>query len=277
MNKKIYKPKKGRLKLTPPQKNRLKSNQNEQVASEENIAAVESAPETSSLNNQEGHSVFKEPEAKKKSLDSSTPSPSLSEKEDARQISEASSVSEVAPQKESFLKGLHKKTISLKKPVKNPLEEELKALESRYLYLKADFENYKNRALKERSELLRYGGEEFICALIDNVLDDFDRAYGDLRNTKSLENFKSGIDLIYKNLTKTLNAFHVKAQDPQGQPFDPNCHEALSRQPTNKIPKDHVLITFKKAYTLYEKLIRPAQVIVAVPAGDTSEGSSKEQ
>ena len=278
MNKKFYKQKKGQLKLTPPQRSHLKSNQKEEVAFEKNISTAESAPKDSPLNNQTEPSVFKESEAEKEPMDSP---PFTSKTEDEGEVSEAPSVSEASPKKESLLKGFHKKKISLRKPAKkNPLEEELKALESRYLYLKADFENYKKRALQERRELLRYGGEEFIRSLIDNVLDDFDRAYGDLRNTKSLENFKSGIDLIYKNLKKILNTFHVEALDPQGQPFDPNCHEALSRQPTNKVPKDHVLITFKKAYTLYEKLIRPAQVIVAVPSGDFSntdeDDSSKE-
>ena len=73
---------------------------------------------------------------------------------------------------------------------------------------------------KERGELARYGGEEFIRALIEEVLDDFDRAYGNFQNTKSLENFKSGIDLIYKKPTEGhwIN-FHIKAEDPQGQPF----------------------------------------------------------
>ena len=188
-------------------------------------------------------------------------------------VNSESTPSETSSKNRNFLKALKKKH-PLKKPVKkSSLEEELQALTTQYLYLKADFENYKKQTLKEKSELLRYSGEEFIRALINEVLDDLDRAYSNLNNTKSLENFKSGIDLIYKNLQKILSRFHIEAHDPKGQPFNPNCHEALSRQPTDKAPKDQVLITFKKAYTLYEKLIRPAQVIVAVPTEDSSNTS----
>ena len=265
MSKKIHKTKGSRIKLTPPQRSSMKSDITTEPLSSDSESPKEPSDTASPVN----------PSSKEPQTDSPP-----SEQQGEGGVPPDSEVSpKSAPQphpeskKSSFLKALHKK-----KPVKNPLEEELRALQRSYLYLKADFENYKKQMLKERSELLRYGGEEFIRALITNVLDDFDRAYGDLRNTQSLEDFKSGIDLIYKNLQKTLNRFHVEAQDPQGQPFDPNCHEALSRQPTDKMPKDHVLITFKKAYTLYEKLIRPAQVIVAAPVGDSSdEGSSKGQ
>lgn len=151
------------------------------------------------------------------------------------------------------------------------LDDEIKTLQNRYLYLKADFENYKKQMLKEKSELIRYGGEHFIRTLIDEVLDDFDRAYSTLENTKSLENFKQGIDLIYKNFKKTLYKFHIKSQNPEGKLFDPTCHEALGQQPTDQVPKDHILVTFKKSYTLYDKLIRPAQVLVAASIEDSSD------
>lgn len=159
------------------------------------------------------------------------------------------------------------------KSKKESYEEKIQALEKSFLYLKADFENYKKRAAKEKTELLHYGGERFILALANEVLDDLDRAYENFNNTQSLESFKSGIDLIYKNLQKILSRFHVESSDPKGQAFDPRCHEALSRQPTEKIPKDHVLTTFRKAYTLHKKLIRPAQVVVATSKEDTSDSS----
>ena len=179
---------------------------------------------------------------------------------------EAGAASAAAKSGESPLKkgGLFKpfkKKPFLKKP--DLYEEKFKEMEKSFLYLKADFENYKRRSAKERSELLLFGGENFICALVSEVLDDLDRAYEDFNKTQSLEHFKSGMDLIYKNLQKILKNFQVEAEDPTGKPFDPDRHEALSRQTTDKTPKDHVLTTFKKAYTLHNKLIRPAQVVVA--------------
>ena len=267
--KKSKKEKTPRLKLTPPQQtSRLKSGEKEPFAPEEAPPEEPLSSKEKSLSSISPNESSAAPDSQKTESMEKVSSPTQPKEDNPPQ--EAS----VKPKKkESFLKALHKKA-PLKKPIKkSTLEKELETLTNQYLYLKADFENYKKQTLKERSELFRYGGEEFIRALINEVLDDFDRAYSDLDHTKSLENFKSGIDLIYKNLQKTLNKFHIEAHDPQGQPFNPNHHEALSRQPTDKVPKDHVLITFKKAYTLYEKLIRPAQVIVAVPTDKSSNTS----
>ena len=165
------------------------------------------------------------------------------------------------PEKGGLFKSFKKKPAALKKP--DIYKEKFKEMEKSFLYLKADFENYKRRAAKERSDLALFGGEHFIRALVNEVVDDLDRAYEDFKQTQSLEHFKSGMDLIRKNLQKILKNFHVEAEDPTGKPFDPDRHEALSRQPTDKAPRDHILTTFKKAYTLHNKLIRPAQAVVA--------------
>ena len=278
INKKNPKTKKSRFKLKPPQKDRLKNELKKSSdlkdsllnGTTKRVNFHEGNPENESpdpqnqkkaasiQNSKASFSLFSGPHNKKKSDKSIEPEKyhdpaSVSSKDQTQNTDIESSIHS------------HTEPLSEKMEAKEEsYEEKIQALEKNFMYLKADFENYKKRTLKEKTELLRYGGEGFIIALANEVLDDFDRAYEDFKNTKSLENFKSGIDLIHKNLQKILNKFHIESKDPQGKPFDPHYHEALSRQPTDKVPKDHVLVTFKKAYTLCKKLIRPAQVVVAV-------------
>ena len=143
------------------------------------------------------------------------------------------------------------------------LKAQLAEMKKDYLYLKADFENYKKNSLKEKSDLIKYGGQSLVSSLADEVLDDFDRAFQSSAEKQSLESFREGMNLISAKFGKILKRFGVTALDPAGQPFDPQCHEALSRQYSNKIPEGHIIGTLKKAYKLYDRLIRPAQVIVS--------------
>lgn len=252
MTNKKNKIKKLSLKLKPPQKDRLKSKPKKPDPFEKtNLKETIDTEKLSSPDHQKPSTSL---ESEKQSDSDSLSLNSQIQKEDSDLSLQPDMES---PSKET-------------KPKEESYEEKIQALEKSLLYLKADFENYKKRTAKEKADLFRYGGEEFILALANEVLDDLDRAYENFNNTKSLESFKSGIDLIYKNLQKILNRFHIEASDPKGKPFDPRYHEALSRQPTDKIPKDHVLTTFRKAYTLHKKLIRPAQVVVTATEKDTS-------
>lgn len=251
VSKKINKIKKSRFKLKPPQKDRLKAGLQKSILSK-----------VSPTNESEKQTDFKETLNNKEEISFSFDSQKLDKSPKPEKHHDPDSASS---------NNQTQKTESVSEESEKLYEEKIQALEKSFMYLKADFENYKKRTMKEKMELIRYGGEEFILALANEVLDDLDRAYEDFQNTKSLESFKSGIDLIHKNLHTILNRFHIEANDPEGQPFDPRYHEALSRQPTSKMPKDHVLVTFKKAYTLYQKLIRPAQVIVATTEEDTSD------
>lgn len=149
------------------------------------------------------------------------------------------------------------------------LKTQLAEIKKDYLYLKADFENYKKNVFKEKNDLIKYGGQSLISSLAEEVLDDFDRAFQSFNNKQSLAGFREGMSLVHAKFGKVLKNFGVTIADPTGQPFDPQYHEALSRQQSDKIPEGHIIIVLKKAYKLYDRLIRPAQVIV-------SAGKSKE-
>ncbi|MDE0092810.1 MAG: nucleotide exchange factor GrpE, partial [Oligoflexia bacterium] len=108
------------------------------------------------------------------------------------------------------------------------LTEKLKQAESDNLYLRAEFENFKKRALEEKLALLRYEGERFMSSLATEVLDDLDRALSASKENKSLEDLKKGLEMIHRKANKLLNRFGVEIVDPTGKVFDPSYQEALN-------------------------------------------------
>lgn len=131
-----------------------------------------------------------------------------------------------------------------------------------YLYLRAEFDNYKKQMIKERSDLVKYGSERLILALLD-VLDIFDRALATEVTPENMNGFVDGVRLTSEELRNTLGRFGVSGHDPSGEAFDPTLHEALSSEETNQILPGHITQVFKRAYKLHDRVIRPAQVVVA--------------
>lgn len=154
------------------------------------------------------------------------------------------------------------KTLKLEKEIAR-LDKALQKSLKDNLYLRAEFENFKKRALEEQSKLIRYGGERFIVSLADEVLDDLDRAVSSARKSLDFEDLKKGLSLIQKKLSQVLINFGIHVIDPKGKMFDPSYQEALSYVKTSNIPEGHVAETFKKAYKMHDKVIRPAQVVLA--------------
>ena len=146
----------------------------------------------------------------------------------------------------------------------------VKKAETEFLYLRAEFENYKKRTLEEKYRLLRYSGENFIKELATEVLDDLDRALLVAQDHKSIEDVQKGLQMIDKKLKKLYQKFGIEVLDPKGKAFDPSYQEALSYVENSNLPEDQVVETYKKAYKLYDKVIRPAQVLVSKKASKDS-------
>jgi len=144
--------------------------------------------------------------------------------------------------------------------------EELKTLAEKFkndfLYLRAEFENYKRNAIKERSDLLKYGSERFVVDVL-GVLDNFERALDAKVSPENLANFVKGIEMTHQELKGVLTKFGVTEVPAQGLAFDPMVHEALSSEETDAVKSGHISRVFKKPYKLHDKVVRPAQVIVA--------------
>ncbi|HDK43025.1 MAG TPA: nucleotide exchange factor GrpE, partial [Desulfobacteraceae bacterium] len=132
------------------------------------------------------------------------------------------------------------------------LRREAEENRDRLLRLAADFENYKKRQERERLMLLKYAGENILRELLP-TLDNLDRAMehaaADTEDPqKQLEGLLEGVDLTRKGLLAMLEKFDVSPLDSVGRAFDPNEHEALTMEPSNEVPANHVLREFAKGY-----------------------------
>lgn len=150
-------------------------------------------------------------------------------------------------------------------PVKTELElaqEEAAKWKNDFLYLRAEFDNYKKHAIKERSDLVKYGAERLLRDVLE-VVDNFDRALQVKISADTMQTYAQGIEMTAKSLKDLLAKHGLVEIQTDLMPFDPNMHEALSSEESASVTPGHILKTYKKAYKLYDKVIRPAQVIVA--------------
>lgn len=131
-----------------------------------------------------------------------------------------------------------------------------------YLYLRAEFDNYKKHAIKERADLLKYGSERVLIDIL-GVLDNFERALETKATPENLSQYVKGVELTANDLRTALTKFGVTEVPALGQNFDPAMHEALSSEETAQYQPGQVSRVFKKPYKLHDKLIRPGQVVVA--------------
>jgi molecular chaperone GrpE len=141
-------------------------------------------------------------------------------------------------------------------------DEELAKLKSDLLYLGAEFENYKKHAIRERSELIKYGSERFVRDLLE-IVDNLERALEVDVKPENLTTFREGVAMTHRELQALLVRNGVTEINPVGQPFDPSNHEALTSEETDQVPAGSIARVFKKAYKMYDRLLRPAQVVVA--------------
>jgi molecular chaperone GrpE len=150
-------------------------------------------------------------------------------------------------------------------------DDEIGQLKDRMLRLAAEFDNFKKRSRKERSDLVLYANEELVKQLLP-VLDNFERALESGRQQNMAEGFFKGIELIYGQALNILERIGLKHIEVVGQTFDPNLHEAVMRDPNAELPDNTIVQEFRRGYSLNEKVIRQAMVSVAArPGGDASE------
>ena len=146
---------------------------------------------------------------------------------------------------------------------------ELEELNSRYLRLAADFDNFKKRALKERQDLHNYANENLIKELLVTV-DNLERAVGHGRQKEGEpETLLQGVELTYRSLMQALEKQGLKAVEAVGVVFDPGVHEAIRQVPSDEHDAGTVVEVLQKGYLLKDRLLRAA--LVAVSSGNKSE------
>ncbi len=131
-----------------------------------------------------------------------------------------------------------------------------------YLFLMAEFDNYRKRVVKEKSEILRNGAEKVLADLLP-IVDDFERGLAATADAEDAAAVRSGMELIYHKLVKYLESNGVKAMDSTGNDFDPELHEAIASIPApNEELKGKVVDTTQKGYMINDKVLRHAKVAV---------------
>jgi molecular chaperone GrpE len=136
----------------------------------------------------------------------------------------------------------------------------------RLLRARADLENYRKRAVRERQEAVQ-GAQVALLERLLPALDSLDMAMAATNSAagENLDALKTGLVLVHQQLKTTLAEAGLEEIDAARQVFDPNVHEAISQMESADVPEGHVLQQIRKGYKFRDRLVRPASVIVAKP------------
>jgi molecular chaperone GrpE len=161
------------------------------------------------------------------------------------------------------------KAKSKRKSKAKVLEEKLKEKDKlcheyldNLLRVKAEFENYKKRKVREKEAFLKYTLENFLGELLP-ALDDFERALASAKNSQDFPSFHRGVEMIHNQLFKVLEKEGLVRIEAKGKEFDPRFHEAREIIESSEYPENTVVEELLKGYKLKDKIIRPAVVKVA--------------
>jgi molecular chaperone GrpE len=148
------------------------------------------------------------------------------------------------------------------------LEDEVANLKDRHLRLAAEFDNFRKRSIKERTEAWEKAQAELVLRLID-ALDDLTRVTRTDPSQTDARKLHEGMDLVERKFWKELSGLGVLRVDETGVPFDPNVHEAVTTAPAASAAQDHTVgAVLQSGYKLGKQLLRPARVQVLTWSGD---------
>lgn len=143
------------------------------------------------------------------------------------------------------------------------VEAKLEQKSKDYLFLMADFDNYRKRTVKEKAEIIKNAAERTLKDLLP-IVDDFERGLEATKNDTDGQQVRQGMELIYNKLVKYLESNGVKAIPSTGQPFDADLHEAIATVPAaDEESKGKVVDTTTKGYMINDKVLRHSKVVVA--------------
>lgn len=174
-------------------------------------------------------------------------------------------VPEAADEDESAEQEVADELTQIDRMAKQLAEEKVKLEKEKkeYLFLMAEFDNFRKRTIKEKGEIIKNASESVLKGLLP-IVDDFERGLEASRNATDAEAVRQGMELIYNKLIKFLEQNGVKPIDSTGQPFNPDLHEAIAMVPVDdEAKKGQVIDTPTKGYTINgDKVLRFAKVAV---------------
>ncbi|MGH1469419.1 MAG: nucleotide exchange factor GrpE [Bdellovibrionales bacterium] len=142
------------------------------------------------------------------------------------------------------------------------LKSELEASKKEYLYLRAEFDNFRKQSIKERSDLMKFGGE-YIARDLLNALDVFEKALEMEVTSENFQSFLDGVKLTEKELKAVFTKHGINEIDCKHKPFNPEQAEALSQVPSPDLEEGSVYDVMRKGYLYHDKVLRHAQVVIA--------------
>lgn len=163
---------------------------------------------------------------------------------------------------------------------KKDREEELKALleakekeavanYDKFLRTQAEFENYKKRIEREKTDMIRFCNENIMKEFLP-VVDNLEMALKHGKDSNNLESLMEGVEMVLKQFMKSLEKFGVTSFSSIGEKFDPSRHEAMMQIEDDEYEANYVVSEFQKGYFLNDRLLRPAKVTVATPSCEPS-------
>jgi molecular chaperone GrpE len=141
------------------------------------------------------------------------------------------------------------------------LEQKIAELEDKYIRVFSEFENYKKRLEKEKSQAIEFAIEQFAKDLLP-VVDALEMAIKSANDTDNIEKLKEGVELTLRNFFSTLNKHGVEKIDTDSG-FDPNMHEAVMRTPSDEVESGEIVQVLQPGYKLKERVLRATLVSVA--------------
>ncbi len=176
---------------------------------------------------------------------------------------EGAAIEDVAPDAENVEEAEAENEVNVLENQVSELQDQLEKEKKEYLFLMAEFDNFRKRTLREKSELIKNGGESVLKDVLP-IMDDFERAVKASETSDDVASMKEGMTLIYHKLQKFLAQNGVKEIDPSDDTFDTEKHEAISVLPVpDESKKGKILDTVQKGYTINDKVLRHAKVVVA--------------
>lgn len=143
----------------------------------------------------------------------------------------------------------------------------------RLLRATAEFENYKKRASRELEEFRKYANEQLLRELL-SVVDNLERALAVCDEVSDGAGIRQGVELTLSDIHKLLERFFVRPVASEGQPFDPAFHQAMMQEASAEVPENSIIRTLQKGYTIHDRLLRPAMVVVATAPASEDDASS---
>ena len=151
-------------------------------------------------------------------------------------------------------------------------QAQIDELDDRLLRLTAEYDNFRKRSQREKNESRQFANQHLLEKQLP-VLDNFEMALTAAKDADPA--IRDGVQMIYDQFVSVLKDAGVEPIDAEGEPFDPNLHEAISQQETTDVEEGTVVQQVQRGYKLNDRLVRPARVIVAKAPESVSESADE--